>query len=396
MKARTERGLLSGLTVLELSHALAGPATSQVLADYGARVIKVERPGTGDIFRDTPGMGPAMFLAVNRGKESVAIDLKNPKGLEVFYRLAKVSDVIVENLAPGAAEKLGVFASRARRGNPGLVYCKVESFGEGPYSSIPAFDPVLQAATGIMSTTGFAPDKFVRAGVSIVDLSTGLHAANGILALLFRRYRTTRGGLLRVSLYDAAAYFMSYWISMFDLYGKDTKPLGTTHIFGAPYNLFRVKDAKVYVAVANDGAWESFCKALGFEDLLASRKYKTSTDRVKNKTELEKIVARRMSRISFNQIEKSLQNRGVPFAKLNTARSLVLDPHFLGRDILKKYEYARKKFRTVVNPSVVDGWRPYAARSPPSLGEDTDSVLKSVLHLSEREIRELRSEHVIH
>jgi crotonobetainyl-CoA:carnitine CoA-transferase CaiB-like acyl-CoA transferase len=392
---RKDEHLLSGVTVVELSHAIAGPATAQILADYGARVIKIERPGTGDIFRDTPGMGPTMFLAVNRGKESVAIDLKTARGLELFYRLAKISDVVVENLAPGAAEKLGVSVRKARRESPRLVYCKVESFGEGAYSNVPGFDPVLQAATGIMSTTGFPPDRYVRAGVSIVDISTALHAASGILALLLRRNRTAQGGLLRVSLYDAAAYFMSYWISLFDLYGKDTKPLGTTHIFGAPYNLFNLKDSKVYIAVASDAAWESFCRALGFSDLLASGKYKTSEDRVRNKPQLEETISKRLSRMSFKRLERSLAYKGFPFARLNTAGSLLRDPHFIGRKILKSYSYGGRRYKTIVNPSLVDDRRPFAIGSPPSLGENTVNVLRSVLHMSKKEIRELRSERVI-
>jgi crotonobetainyl-CoA:carnitine CoA-transferase CaiB-like acyl-CoA transferase len=358
-------------------------------------VIKIERPVVGDIFRDTPGMGPTMFLSVNRGKESVAIDLKTRRGLELFLRLAKVSDVIVENLGPGAAEKLGVVEKNIRRANRRLVYCKIDSFGEGPYANIPAFDPVLQAATGVMSTTGFPPDRYVRAGVSIVDVSTALHAANGILALLLRRSQTGRGGLLRVSLYDAAAYFMSYWIPMFDLYRKDTKPLGTTHVFGAPYNLFKLKDAKVYITIASDGSWESFCKALEFRDLFVSRKYRSSPDRVRNKLELEKMISIRLSRLRFRELEKALLNQGVPFAKLNTVRSLLRDRHFRGRGIIKSYEYQRKKFRTIVNPAIVDDQRPFASGPPPSLGEDTDKVLSSVLGIDEKQINDLRSEQVL-
>lgn len=389
------RKLLEGILVLEVSHAVAGPATSQVLADYGARVIKIERPGKGDIFRDTPGMGPTMFLAVNRGKESVAIDLKEPEGLKLFYELAKKSDVIVENLGPGAGEKLGISQKKVRRGNPRAIYCKVESFGDGPYSQIPAFDPVLQAATGIMSTTGFPPDKYVRAGVSMVDVSSALHAANGILALLVQRGRSGKGGYLRVSLYDAAAYFMSYWVAMYDLYHRNTKPLGTTHIFGSPYNLFSTRDAKVYVAVANDSAWFAFCDALGFVDLESMKKYSTSESRVRNKKELEAAVANRLSKISYAKFARALSNKGVPFAKLNTAMSLLDDPHFRGREILKKYRYKNRPFRTIVSPAIFDGVRKYASRSPPEVGADTTHVLNALLNLGERQIARLQSERII-
>ena len=185
-----------------------------MFSDYGAEVIRIERPGSGDIFRDIAGMGPSMFLAVNRGKKSVVIHLKKPAGLKLFYELVRVSDVIVQNMGPGVAEKLGLTFKRIERANPRAIYCRIESFGKGPYKNIPAFDPVLQSSVGIMSTTGFPPDKYVRAGISVVDISAGLHAVSGILALLYRRNLTRRGGELNVSLYDAAAYFMSYWITL--------------------------------------------------------------------------------------------------------------------------------------------------------------------------------------
>ncbi|MDG6997381.1 MAG: CoA transferase [Nitrososphaerota archaeon] len=387
--------MLEGIRVLEVSIAVAGPSAAQVLADYGAEVIKVEKPGEGDIFRNTPGMGPTMFLAVNRGKKSVAIDLKNPSGLKLFYDLAKKCDIVVENLAPGAAEKLGISQARIRRDNPKSIYCKVESFGQGPYSSIPAFDPVLQAATGIMSTTGFPPDKYVRAGVSMVDMSTGLHAANAIMAQLIETGKSGKGAFIRVSLYDAAAYYMSYWVAMYDLYRKDTVPLGTTHIFGSPYNLFKTKDALVYIAIANDKAWQELCKALDFTDLLAAKKYSTSTERVKNKEELERKVGSKLANISYRKIARVLQDTGVPFAKMNTAKSLLKDPHFLGRGILKQYRYDSARFRTIVNPSIVGSKRPYAAESPPSVGEHTEQVLRSLLHLEKKQIDELKAAQVI-
>ncbi len=258
--------LLESKRVLEVSHAVAGPTAAQVLADYGAETIKIERPGRGDIFRDVPGMGPTMFLAVNRGKKSVAIDLKTKEGLSIFYHLARKSDVVIENLGPGVADGLGITYRRLKRANPRAVYCKIESFGKGPYEKTPAYDPILQASVGIMSTTGFPPDKYARAGISLVDMSAGLHAATGILALLVRREESGRGAELRVSLYDAASYFMSYWVAMYDLFGMDTFPLGSGHIFGSPYNLFKLSDGLIYIAIASDSHWEAFCTSLGFKD----------------------------------------------------------------------------------------------------------------------------------
>jgi len=387
--------MLESVRVLEVSHAVAGPTAAQVLGDYGAEVIKIERPGSGDIFRDVPGMGPTMFLAVNRGKKSVAIDLKKRRGLSLFYDLVSRSDVVIENLGPGVAENLGITYRKIKRSNSKAVYCKIESYGSGPYEKIPAFDPVLQAAVGIMSTTGFPPDRYVRAGVSMVDMSTGLQAASAILALLFRRSETGKGAELKISLYDAASYFMSYWVAMYDLYGKDTAPLGSGHIFGAPYNLFKTNDGFVYIAIANDSSWESFCRALGFQELFSEKKYRSAKDRVSNKKGLEESVARGISGLKTAEIEAALNGTGVPFGKFNTVTSLLKDPHFLGRGLLKEYRYGKKKYRTIVSPAIVDGSRLFAKSSPVEVGANTKSVLRDVLGIKAHDLDKLKLEGVI-
>ena len=387
-----KKTLLEGLRVLEISHAVAGPTASQILADYGAEVVKIERPDSGDIFRNLPGMGPAMFLAVNRGKKSVCVDLKTPEGLRIFFRLAGISDVIVENLGPGVAESLGISYAKVRRINRRIVYCKVESFGAGPNENVPAFDPVLQAAAGIMSTTGFPPDRYVRAGVSVVDMSTGMHAANAILASLLAG---RKGIEIRVPLFDAAAYFMSYWVALYDLERKDTKPLGSTHIFGAPYNLFKTRDGFVYIAIANDAAWKAFCKAFSFDELLENKLYQTNSDRVKRKEELETLLSKRLENFQADEISRKLKDTGVPYGKLNTAKSLLEDAHFLSRDILKSYSYGGRNFRTIVNPSVISGRRLFAAKSPPDLGADTSKILRSLLKMKPKEVSRLRKMRVI-
>ncbi len=387
--------MLAGIRVLEVSHAIAGPTTSQVLADYGAEVIKIERPGGGDIFRDIAGMGPSMFLAVNRGKKSVVIDLKKPDGLKLFYELVGVSDVIIQNLGPRVAEKLGVTFRKIKRVNPTAIYCSIESFGKGPYENIPAFDPVLQASVGIMSTTGFPPDKYVRAGISVVDVSAGLHAVSGILVLLYRRNLTRMGGELNVSLYDAASYFMSYWVTQYDLFKKDTTPLGASHVFGAPYNLFKTKDGFVYIAVASDKTWSSFCQSLGFADLLRMDAYATNKGRVKRKKILEATISKRIRKLTTGQVVKKLMKSEVPFARLNTVKSLLRDPHFLGTSTLKEYTYSGRRFRTVVNPTKIDGSRQFARNSPPKLGSDTAFVLKALLNKKDSELDNYKKKGVI-
>ncbi|MDA4111515.1 MAG: CoA transferase [Thaumarchaeota archaeon] len=388
--------MLESIRVIEVSHAVAGPTASQILADYGAEVIKIENPLGGDIFRDVPGMGPTMFLAVNRGKKSVGINLKSREGLSIFYDLVKKSDVVIENLGPGVAEKLGITYRKIKRANQRVVCCKVESFGSGPFEKVPAFDPILQAAVGIMSTTGFPPDHYARAGVSLVDMATGMQAASGVLAsLLNRELNGGKGSELRVSLYDAAAYFMSYWVAMYDLFGRDTSPLGSGHIFGAPYNLFRTKDGFVYIAVANDSVWQSFCKSLSFQDLLDDKRFRLAKDRVSKKKSLESIIARRLRKMESAHIEESLLGSRVPFGKFNTVKTLLQDPHFLGKGIMKEYEYGQKRYRTIVNPVIVDGSRLSASGSPPVLGADTEKVLRTILGMNSTKLRELKTKGII-
>ncbi|MFI5421693.1 MAG: CaiB/BaiF CoA transferase family protein [Nitrososphaerales archaeon] len=347
--------MLEGMRVLEVSHAVAGPTAAQILGDYGAEIIKIEKPGSGDIFRDVPGMGPTMFLAVNRGKKSVCLDLKSREGLDIFYELAAKSQVVIENLGPGVAENLGIIYRKIRKANSRIVYCKIESFGAGPYQNVPAFDPILQAAVGIMSTTGFPPDHYARAGISVVDMASGMHAASGILAILLGQKK--KGAEIRVSLYDAAAYFMSYWVSLFDLYGKDTSPLGSGHIFGAPYNLFKTKDSYVYIAIANDRTWEAFCSALSLVDFQKDERFRTAKERVSNKTILESLVGEKLVSLQASEVEQALIDTGVPFGKFNTVKTLLEDPHFLGRKLLREYRHGNKSYRSIVTPAVVDGKR---------------------------------------
>lgn len=392
---KKRKKILSSLRVLEVSHAIAGPTAGQVLADYGAEVIKIERPGYGDIFRNVPGMGPTMFLAINRGKKSLALDLKKKDGLSIFYKLVRRSDVIIENLGPGVAESIGVTYARAERANPRVIYCKIESFGEGPYENVPAFDPILQAATGIMSTTGFPPDHYGRAGVSIVDMSSGFHAAIGILSLLLRSEKSSRGAELRVSLYDAASYYMSYWIALFDLFGKNTVPLGSGHIFGSPYNLFKTKNGFVYIGIASDVHWVAFCRSLEFADLSKNEKYQAASERVRLKQSLETDVAQLLSQFENEEIESKLKDSGVPFGVFNTVESLLRNPHFLSRELISEYHYESTRYRTTVNPAVIDGGRVFTSRNPPKLGENSDEVLREILKLSKSDLNRLREKQVI-
>jgi len=389
--------ILKGLRVLDLTHVVAGPTVTQILADFGADVIKIEAPPQGDLFRNTEGLGPCFFLAINRGKKSVMIDLKKEKGLQLLQKLAATSDIIVENLSPEATRKLGLEYEMFKKANPKVIYCRVTSYGKGPKENVPAWDPVLQAVSGIMSVTGTPPDNYVRAGISIIDMSTAFHAVIGILVALLKREKTGEGTFVEASMFDAALYYMSYWVAYRDLYGKDPEPLGTTHVFAAPYGLFKVKDGGVYMSVSNDKYWKKFCNAFHFDDLAGNENYATNEQRVARKTELESEISARLRDFSSDYVITTLSNEGIPNGPLNKVGALTNDIHAKARGIICEYTYPEQnlKYRTVVNPLRLNDVRYYTSQPPPRPGQSTDATLQEVLGLSDVEIKELRSEGVI-
>ncbi len=387
--------ILRGVRVIEVGHAVAGPTAGLMLSDLGAEVIKVERPGSGDHFRDLPGMGPSIFIDLNRGKRSVAIDLGSPRGYKIFMDLVGVSDVVIDNLDPAASRKLGIGYSELSKANPRIIYCKISGFGEGPYENIPTYDPMLQAISGIMSVTGFPPEGYVRAGISLIDMTGAFHCVIGVLAALYRRSLTGSGSYIEISLFDSAVYYMGYWATYYDLYGRDPQPLGSTHLFGAPYGLFRVRDGYVYIAIASDSHWRSFCQALGFEDLLGDPRYRSNKDRVNSKRELEEEISKRISRYSVKELLETLMPRGVPIAPMYRVGGLLRDPHTEARGILGKVEWGEKQLRVALNPIKIDGNRYAVKGNPPRLGEHSEEVLREILGLSEEEIEDLRREGVI-
>lgn len=387
--------ILKGIRVIEVGHAVAGPTAGQMLGDLGADVIKIERPGSGDHFRDLPGMGSSIFVDLNRGKKSVAIDLGNPRGREIFLRLTRISDVVIDNLDPAASKKLGIGYETLSRENPRIIYCKISGFGEGPYGHLPAYDPMLQAISGIMSVTGFPPEGYVRAGISLVDMTAAFHCVIGVLAALYRRSVTGSGGYVEVSLFDTAVYYMGYWAAYYDLFGIDPQPLGSTHIYAAPYGLFKARDGYVYIVIVSDSHWRVFCESLGFTDLLQDPRYGSNAGRVKHKDELESEVAKRISGYGVGELLEILVPRGIPIAPMYRVSGLLRDPHTASRRILGVVGWGGRRLRVALNPIKIDGVRHSIERDPPRLGEHTVEVLRNVLGLSEEEIEILRGEGVI-
>ena len=315
---------LHGLRILDLSRVLAGPYCTMVLADLGADVVKVERPGTGD---ETRTWGPpfvrgesAYFLAVNRGKRGIALDLRSERGRDAFLRLAEKADVVVENFRAGGADALGVGYEQVRAVNSRLVYCSITGFGDREPVGRPGYDFVIQAESGLMSITGEPGGSPSKVGVAVVDVLAGLNAAVAILAGLSRRDRTGSGEHVKVSLLDSALSGLVNVAQNVLVTGEEAARYGNTHRSVAPYQPLRAKDGLVAVAAANDSLFEKLCAALGRDDLLDDRRFATNAGRVEHRAELAGQLEETLKSSPPDVWIKRLSAAGVPAGKIRGVR----------------------------------------------------------------------------
>ena len=282
---------LDDITVLDLTHALAGPFASTMLGDYGAEIIKIEPPGHGDIAR---AWGPpfyhnesAYFVGLNRNKRSIEVDLKHPQGQELFFRLLERADVVLENFRVGTVEKLGIDYARARARHPGVIYCSISGFGQdGPYRDRAALDLVVQAESGLISVTGEPGRPGVRCGISIADITAGMYAAFGILAALHARQKTGRGQFIDVSMLEGQLGILSGVIGTYLADGIVPQPMGTAYAALLPYQTFRTKTRDLALGIGSDKAWRTFCPLVGLERLTRDARYATNAARHANRTTL--------------------------------------------------------------------------------------------------------------
>jgi crotonobetainyl-CoA:carnitine CoA-transferase CaiB-like acyl-CoA transferase len=334
---------LSGIKVLDLSRVLAGPWATQLMADLGAEVIKVERPGVGD---DTRAWGPpwftaadgareaAYFACANRGKRSVAIDLASAEGAAQVKSLALEADVVVENFKPGDLARHGLDADSLMALNPRLIYCTVSGFGaDGPYAERPGYDFIIQAMGGLMSVTGPADGGPTKAGVALVDIMSGLYACNGVLAALHRRARTGVGGLVEVALFDVQVAALANQASNYLASGRDPKRWGNAHPNIVPYQDFACADGHLAVAVGNDRQFRALCEVLGLPAAGRDPAYATNADRVAHRETLIPILAEAFLAQPGGHWVARLNAAGVPAGAVNTLSSLFADPHLQARGL---------------------------------------------------------------
>jgi len=393
--------LLKGIVVLDLSHVLAGPYCTMMMGDYGADVIKVERPGIGD---DTRAWGPpfaggesAYFLSINRNKRSITINMKTEEGKTIIRDLAAQSDVVIENFSPGTMDRLGLGREALMALNPKLIYCSLSGYGQtGPDSGLPGFDVVIQARGGMMSLTGSPDGPPTVTGISIVDLFAGLHALNAILACLVARKETGRGHYLDMALLDSQVNILSHQATSFLMTGKAPQRRGNTHNNIVPYQTFKTKDGYVNIAAGNDKLWQCFCKALNLTAFSNDPLYATNAKRVENRAELVPQLERIIAGWDGCELVRVLSEAHVPAAQVQDMKGVFSDPQVLAREMIAESDHPTAgKLRTPAAAGLIDGHKPAVRCAPPLLGQHTAEILSEKLHYEAAKIAALKAAGVV-
>lgn len=390
---------LEGFKVLDLSRTLAGPYATMMLADMGADVIKVEEPSSGDESRRfTPPKWndeSCYYLAANRNKRGITVNLKSPEGIEIIKELVKDADVLVENFRTGTMEKLGLGYETLKEINPKLIFCSISGFGRtGPEKDRAGYDVLLQAFAGLMSITG-EEDRPAKAGMSIADLTTGMFAAFGIVSALHASKNTGIGQYLDISLLDSQVALLNHMAVGYMAEGTYPKRMGTAHGSLVPYRAFKTGDNDVVIAVANDGLWNKMCTALGWTDMENEEKFKMNAHRVKYRDELETLIQERFLQMSSEEITGKLDRAGVPCGPIQTIDQVLKHPQVIAREMMIDIEHPNvPNLKVPAFPVKFSETKPQIRYAPPLLGEHSEEVLRS-LGYSDEKIRELFENNVI-
>jgi CoA:oxalate CoA-transferase len=392
-------GPLKGIRVIDLSWVLSGPFATMVLADLGADVIKVERPGTGDLARRN---GPfidslsSYFMSINRGKRSITLDLSKPRGKEILLALVERADILVENFVPGTMKRLGLDYEVLKEHNPRLIYASISGFGQtGPYAQRPALDVIVQGMAGTLSITGEPDGPPVRVGTSIGDITASLFAVIGILAALQERQVSGRGQALDISMLDSQVAILENAIARYFATGQVPRRLGTRHPVTTPFQAFRTRDGYIVVAVMDD-QWPLFCKAIGRVDLLEDERFKSGYSRTQHYHLLEPIFNEAMLKKTSQEWLEELSALGIPCGPVNSIDRVVEDPQVVHRGMIKEVPHKRLGRVKVVNsPIKLSRTPPEVERPAPDLGEHTEEVLKELLGMGDEELSALRAEGII-
>jgi crotonobetainyl-CoA:carnitine CoA-transferase CaiB-like acyl-CoA transferase len=377
MTETTPAGALAGLKVIDLSRVLGGPFCTQMLGDHGAEVIKIEPP-QGD---ETRGWGPpflddtaSYFIGVNRNKRGMALDLTRPEGRDVLFRLLGGADVLVENFKTGTFERWGMgYDAVLKPRFPRLIHCRISGFGaDGPLGGHPGYDAAVQGMAGLMSLNGEAEGEPLRVGVPVVDIATGLNAAIAILMAVQERARSGRGQFVEASLYDCALALLHPYAANWFLSGKPPKRTGNQHPNVAPYDQYRTRTKRVFLAVGNNRQFERFCAEIGRPDLPQDPRFRDNKDRTQNRVALRAELEAALAGIDGEALTMRLLDRGVPCGVVQELPDALTHPHTLHRGMI----YEEGAYRGVGNPIKMSRTPPRLRRTPPKFGEASRAVLQ--------------------
>lgn len=402
-------GILSGVRVLDLSRVVSGPWCTQILADLGAEVIKIERPVTGD---DTRQMGPfledadrkptdnsAIYMACNRGKRSVTVDISTKEGADLIRELARDCDVFVENFKAGALKKFGLDYETIRSVREDIVYCSITGFGQdGPYSDRPAYDFVMQAMSGLMSTVGPREDVLgsqpMRTAVPLTDMVTGLYATIAVMAALYHRKSTGQGQFIDAAMLDSAVAFNANFAVGFLLNGKVPKRNGNTNAVVCPSDVFEVQDGEIVLAISNDSQFRSFCELIDMPELANDERFRTNTLRFSNRAALYEAISPPLRSAPMAIWVARCAKANVPCGPINHMHEVFADAQVRHRGMAIRLPHGSGQKVGLVRSPINLSQTPVEHRAPPLLGADTDTVL-SELGRSPQEIERLRKAGVV-
>jgi len=391
---------LTGTRVLDVTTSIAGPYCAQILSAFGADVVKVERPDTGD---DGRAWGPpfwngegTMFLSANAGKRSLALSLRDPRGREALLRLVDTADVFLQSLRPGLADELELGSDALRERNPRLVYCSVGAYGhKGPLKDEPGYDALMQAAGGLISMTGEPDQPGVRVGSSLIDQGTGTWAALGVLAALLEREKTGEGSIVDVSLYETALGYIGYHLAGYLADGTVPHGQGTRFPMVAPYQVFPTRDGELMIAGGNDRLFAAICSVVGLPALVDDPRFRTNSDRVINRDELCAILEVPLRERDSAEWQELLSDSGVPAASVADVADVVHAPQTEALGILQPVPHPTiPDLKLTALPVSFDGERALHRSAPPAVGEHTSEILREAGYDGE-EIAALAAEGVI-
>ena len=389
---------LDGVRVVAFEQVLSGPFCTSILGDLGAEIVKVERPGVGDLIRhwDKAVRGLSSgYVWLNRNKQSLTVDVKDERGREILYKLLREADVFFENYAPGVAERSGLGYEKLKALNPRLIYCSLSGYGQdGPYRDVKAYDLLIQGEAGIIATTGY-PDKPAKAGIAIADIAAGLYSALGIVLALFQREKTGEGQMIDISMFESIVSWLGYFPHHYWHQGEEPGRVGMRHHYVTPYGPYLARDGKyVNLAVATAKDWEVFCKiVLQRPDLLEDKRFDTVEKRRENRAILEEEIEKIFLERDHTEWLERLKKAQLPYGEVRGIAEVLAHPQAAARRLIREVESPVGKVPVVGNPVRLSA-SPARYDAIPELGEHTEAILKK-LGYDKAAIEKLRSEKII-